>query len=128
MLGISLRKNTIISPYFLVWKGTASTLCLSTKIPHQEVRRNCSIFRSVFWTERDFWIISDRRNSINDKLKNLWTKKISLTLKTESSSEESLKEKRHMFIGMCSFFTWLNMQIPNLRHVWHSLFVALSNI
>ena len=43
--------------------------------------------------------------------------KISLTLQTESSSEESLKEKHHVLIGMCSFFTWLNMQIPNLRHV-----------
>ena len=43
--------------------------------------------------------------------------KILLTLQTESSSEESLKEKRDVFIGMCSFFTWLNMQIPNLRHV-----------
>ena len=54
--------------------------------------------------------------------------KILLTLQTESSSEESLKEKRHVFIGMCSFFTWLNMQIPNLRHVRHSIFAALSNI
>ena len=32
------------------------------------------------------------------------------------SSEESLKEKCHTFIGMCFFFTWLNMQILNLCH------------
>ena len=25
---------------------------------------------------------------------------------TQSSSEESLKEKWHVFIGMCSLFTW----------------------
>ena len=35
---------------------------------------------------------------------------------TQSSSEESLKEKHHTFIGMCSLFTWFNMQILNLCH------------
>ena len=33
---------------------------------------------------------------------------------TQSSAEESVKEKRHTFIGMCFFFTWFNMQILNL--------------
>ena len=33
---------------------------------------------------------------------------------TQSSSEESLKEKRRIFIGMCSLFTWFNMHILNL--------------
>ena len=32
----------------------------------------------------------------------------------QSPSEESLKGKRHTFIGMCSLFTWFNMQILNL--------------
>ena len=35
---------------------------------------------------------------------------------TKSSSEESLKEKRHTFMGMCSLFTW------------HGVFTTLSNI
>ena len=38
---------------------------------------------------------------------------------TQSPSEESLKEKRHTFIGMCSLFTCFNMQILNLCHRWH---------
>ena len=32
----------------------------------------------------------------------------------ESSSEQSLKEKRHTFIGMGSLFTWFNLQILDL--------------
>ena len=32
-----------------------------------------AIMLAIFWTERDFWIISDYRNSFNNKLKNLWT-------------------------------------------------------
>ena len=35
---------------------------------------------------------------------------------TQSSSEEFLKEKRHTFIGMCSLFTWFNMQMLNVCH------------
>ena len=34
----------------------------------------------------------------------------------QSSSEKSLKVKRHTFITMCSLFTWFNMQILNLSH------------
>ena len=30
-----------------------------------------AIMLAIFWTERDFWIISDYRNSFNNKLKNL---------------------------------------------------------
>ena len=36
----------------------------------------------------------------------------------QSSSEESLQEKRCTFIGMCFLFTWFNMQILNLCHRW----------
>ena len=35
---------------------------------------------------------------------------------TQSSYEESLKEKHKTFIGMCSLFTWFNMQILKLCH------------
>ena len=35
---------------------------------------------------------------------------------THSSSEESLKKKRHTFIGICSLFTLFNKQILNLCH------------
>ena len=62
----------------------------------------------TFWTERDFCIISDCRNSFKDKFKTYE--------QIQSSSEESLKEKCKAFIGMCSLFTWFNMQILNLCH------------
>ena len=38
---------------------------------------------------------------------------------TQSSSEESYKRKSYTFIGMCSLFTWFNLQILNLCHRWH---------
>ena len=50
---------------------------------------------------------------------------------TQSSSKESLKEKRHAFIGMRSLFTWFNMQILNLCHLCQDdigVFTTLSNI
>ena len=51
-------KNTVISPNFLVWKfcgkaqfrespETMQKQCLSTKFPHQNIRWNYSILRSV---------------------------------------------------------------------------------
>lgn len=40
--------------------------------------------------------------------------------KTQYLSEKSLKEKCHKFIGMCSFYTWFNMQVLNLCHRLHS--------
>ena len=64
----------------------------------------------IFWTEHDFCIISDCRNSFNNKRKNF------NLANTQSSYEESLKEKLHTFIGMCSLFNWFNMQIMNLCH------------
>ena len=45
---------------------------------------------------------------------------------TKSSSDESLKEKRQTFIGMCSLFTWFNMQI--LCHYDIGVFTTLSHI
>ena len=78
-----------------------------------------AIMLVILWIERNFWIISDCSNFFNNKLKNLWTRKNFFNpANTQSSSEESLKEKRHSFIGMCSLFTWLNMQILNLCHRW----------
>ena len=38
----------------------------------------------------------------------------------QSLSGESLDEKRHKFIGMCSCFTWFNMKILNLCHRWQA--------
>ena len=38
---------------------------------------------------------------------------------TMSSSEESLKEKSHKPIGICSLFTRFNTQILTLCHRWH---------
>ena len=65
-------------------------------------------------------IISDCRNSFNNKLNSLWTNKGFLTpANTQPSSEESFKEKRKMFIFMCSLFTSFNMQMLNLCHRWH---------
>ena len=57
-------KNTVTSPDFLVWKFCRKTqfphsfgrfarnyaeMCLSAKFPHQEIRWNCSIFRSEYF-------------------------------------------------------------------------------
>ena len=39
--------------------------------------------------------------------------KVSLTQQIQSSSDETLTEKRHTFTGMCYPFAWLNMQILN---------------
>ena len=39
-----------------------------------------------------------------EQLKNLFD-----PANTQPSSEESLKEKRHMFVGMCPLFTWFNI-------------------
>ena len=70
---------------------------------------------AIFWTKRDFWIISDIHSTTNlktyEQAKNLVN-----PANAQSSSEESLKEKLHTFIGMCSLFTWLNMQMLNLCH------------
>ena len=43
-------------------------------------------------------------------------KKLFKPANVQSSFEESFNEKRKMFIGMCSFFTWLKMLAMNLCH------------
>ena len=48
------------------------------------------------------------------------------TANAKSSYEESLKEKRHTFIGMCPLFTWFNMQI--LSHYDIGVFTNIPNI
>ena len=76
------------------------------------------------------WLFISNCNNVNDILD--WTlflhyfwlqeftihyeqaKKFFHAANTQSSSVESLKEKRHAFIGMCFLFTWFNMQILNL--------------
>ena len=53
-------ENTVISPNSLVWKfcgnssKTMRKLCLSTKFPHQEIKWNYSIFRSVIYFGNTF--------------------------------------------------------------------------
>ena len=65
----------------------------------------------------DWTIISDCKNSFNNRLKNYdQAKNFFYPANTQSSSEESFKEKRKTFVGMCSLFTWFNMQMLNLCH------------
>ena len=40
--GILTALNATISPYFLVWK-----FCGKAQFPHQKIRRNCGILRSI---------------------------------------------------------------------------------
>ena len=66
----------------------------------------------IFWAEHDFCIISDCRNSFGSKLKMYeQTKNFFKPANTQPSSEESLKQNRHIFIGMCFLFTCFNIQI-----------------
>ena len=59
--------------------------------------------------------------SFSNKLKQTYekAKKLFNPAKTHFLSEESLKEKRHTCIGMCSLFTQVNKQVLNLCHRWH---------
>ena len=53
-----------------------------------------AIILVIYWAERDFCIISDCRNSFNNKFKNLFTsKKLFNPAKIQSPPAESLKEK-----------------------------------
>ena len=64
-------KNTVISPNFLVWKfcgiavsyspKTLRKLSLSTKFPHQEIRLDWSIFRSVVFAG---WLTDEGRKAL----------------------------------------------------------------
>ena len=85
--------------YKIRWNTTTQTYKMHLII-HQ-LRNSWPFITWLFWAERDFCIISDCRDLFN----NFWAskKKINLT-NTQSSSEESLKEKRHTVIGMCSLF------------------------
>ena len=73
-----------------------------------------AIMLVILWTESDFCIISDCRNSFNDKLQTYQQAKIFFNpANKQFSCEDSFKEKCHTFIGMCLLF---NMQILNLCH------------
>ena len=69
----------------------------------------------VFWIERYFYIILIARIH---PTANFYTyeqaKNFLNPANAKSSSQESLKENCHTFIGMCSRFTWFNRQILNL--------------
>ena len=69
----------------------------------------------IFWTERDFCIILIGGVHSKTNLKTFkQVKNFFNPANAQSSSEESVKEKCKMFIGMCSLFTWFNMEILNL--------------
>ena len=75
---------------------------------------------SNFWTEGNFCIISDCRNSFDYKLKNFISEQIIIfysSLNAVCSFDKSVQIKsfkHHTFISMCSLFTWFNLQILNL--------------
>ena len=67
------------------------------------------------------WITTENMKNFKKKAKNFFN-----TANTQSSPEVSPKEKCKTFIGMCSLFTWLNMQILSLcyrrhRHIQNHL-------
>ena len=67
-----------------------------------------------FSIEDNFCIISDCRNSFNEKLKNLTEKQKQFSNPANSlcSSKPSLQMKhlkQHVSIRMCSFFTWFHL-------------------
>ena len=66
----------------------------------------------IFWTEDNFGFISDSRDSFNCKLKKLIREQI-ITFYSPSNALVHLMKhlKHHTFIGMCSLFTWFNLQI-----------------
>ena len=73
-----------------------------------------------FWTENNFCFISDCKNSFICKLKKLLNEKIIIFYSPSNilcSSDESVQKKKHSkhhnFFGMCSFSTWINLQILN---------------
>ena len=72
-----------------------------------------------FWTEDNFCCISYRGNLFNWKLKKLINEEIIIFYSPPDalfSSDESVHRtyfKYHTSIGICSFFTWFNLQILN---------------
>ena len=76
---------------------------------------NWTWFLHYFW---HFLIISAGIHSTTN-LKTYEQSKNFFNPEIQSLSEESLKEKRKRFVGMCSLFTWFNMQILNLCRRWH---------
>ena len=71
----------------------------------------------IFWTECDSALFLIAEIHSTTKLKTYeQAKNFFNPANTQSSSEQSLKEKHHTFTGICSLFTWFNMQIINLCH------------
>ena len=69
------------------------------------------------WFEDIFWFVSDCWNSLNcKKFTNEQTIIFYSPSNALSSSDECIQIKHfkhHIFIGMCSLFTWFNLQILN---------------
>ena len=74
----------------------------------------------ILWTERDsaLFLIAVIHWTTNFKTYEQGNS-FSYPQNTQSSSEESLNEKRHKFIGICTLFTWLSMEILNLCNRWY---------
>ena len=88
-----------------------------------EERSNlCLIVLLISFFPLLLWITTENiKNFKKKKAKNFFN-----TANTQSSPEVSPKEKCKTFIGMCSLFTWLNMQILSLcyrrdRHIQNHL-------
>ena len=74
-----------------------------------------SIMLMMFWTQGDFCIIFDCRNSFNNKLMN--QQKSSLTQQIHSLHVMSPLRKSVIRLLVCVlFFTWFKIQILNLCH------------
>ena len=72
---------------------------MNYKIRHNATLSSATaIMIAIFWTELDFCIISDCRNSFNNKLFFEERKDFFNSANTHFLSEESLKEKSHAFM------------------------------
>ena len=75
---------------------------------------NASDILDWTWFLYCFWLEEFIQKQTFEQVKNFFN-----PANAQSSSEESVKEKCKMFIGMCSLFTWFNMEILNLCRRWH---------
>ena len=77
-----------------------------------------AVIQVIFWTEDNFCVISDCRNSFNCKLKKLINEQKIFYSPSNGlcSSDEIVKInyfKYYTFIGTCSLVTWFNLQKMN---------------
>ena len=105
LLWITAENRTKLKKLFeiiyLNYKIKGNTTPQTNKL-HLIIHSNCKNASDILdwtWFLHYFWL----QDSFNNKLKNVWTSKIFLNpANTQSSSEESLTEKRKTFIGTYS--------------------------